>query len=168
MQPDPIQDELIRLAEITAAIIDGEDVKGIVTADAMHHIRHPDAKHRFLSMDHYDVEHGPFLRVKKLLMRIERLGAVPVNAAVWLPVPETDQVTCVLLNGPCHRYYTFGQQQMPAPDEMRRVFETGEIAAAPGDAKWATALAPVRDSLYDVVAVVELTSPLDPEAPAFV
>jgi hypothetical protein len=78
-------------------------------------------------------------------------------------------VTVALQNGPHHRYYRFGSLQQEAPPEMGRAFETGEAVAAPladGDTH-ATVLAPVRDSLQDVVAVVELTAPLDPDAPAW-
>ena len=169
MQPDDIRTELLRLAEIAATLFDGEDIKRIISASAMAHIAKPDVQYRFLSADHYDVAHGPFLRVKKLLMRIERLSDLVVNGAVWVRVPETDNVTVALHNGPHHRYYQFGTQQMAAPPEMRKVFETGEVVAAPSgrDDTHVTALAPVRDSLQDVVGVVELTAPLDPDAPAW-
>lgn len=170
LDPETIRTELTRLAEITAGLVDGEDVKAIITDGAMYHIQNPDAKHRFLSMDHYDVDHATFLRVKKLLMRIERLTDVVWNASVWLRLPGTDEVTAALLNGAHHRYYKFGQQQRAMPDEMRRAFETGQVTPAPSgpDDRQVTVLAPVRDSLQDVVAVVELTAPLAPRAPAFV
>jgi len=169
MQPDDIRTELLRLAEIAATLLDGEDVRQIITPNAMAHIAKPDTQHRFLSADHYDVAHEPFLRVKKLLMRIERLADVLVNGAVWVRVPGTDNVTVAVHNGPHHRYYQFGTQQMAAPPEMRNVFETGEVVPAPHgpDDTHVTVLAPVRDSLCDVVAVVELTAPLDPDAPAW-
>jgi hypothetical protein len=164
-----VLEELARIATVAAGILDGEEAKQIITADAMRHIAEPDAQHRFLSMDHYDVDHDHFLGMKKLLMRIERLANVEVNASLWVPVPGQDQVTIALQNGPHHRFYDFGMQQKDTPAEMRSVFETGEVVAVASsdDDSYATALAPVRDSLGDVVAVAEFTAPLDPDAPAW-
>jgi len=164
-----VRDELSRLGEIAAALLDGEDVKRIITQEAMHHISRPDPEYRFLSADYYDVHHGPFLRVKKLLMRIERLSDLGVNGAIWGPVPETGKVTVALQNGPHHRYYEFGAQSRDPAPEMRRVLDAGEVTAAPTGPNdtHVTVLAPIRDSLQDVVGVVELTAPLDPDAPAW-
>ena len=161
--------ELTRLARIASGLVDGEDVKQIITEHAMTNIAKPDTRYRFLSADHYDVEHAPFLRMKKLLMRIERLANVVVNGAIWVRVPETDAVTVALHNGPHHRYYQFGSLQRQMPPEMKRAFETGETVAAPrsDDDTHAAVLAPIRDSLQDIVGVVELTAPLDPDAPAW-
>ena len=170
LDPRVLRDELARLAEIAAGLLDGDDIRKIISEQAMSRISRPDRKYRFLSSDYYDVDHEPFLRNKKLLMRIERLGRVRADGAIWVRVPESDNVTLAFHNGPHHRYYQFGMECMPMPDEMQRVFATGQIVAAPPakDDASVTVLGPVRDSLQDVVAVVEFTSPLDPQAPAFV
>ena len=155
--------ELERIAEIASGIVDGDQAKGIVTDLAMHHIVHPTPEFRFMSADYYDVDHAAFLRMKKLLMRLERLAEVAVCSALWLSVPESDDVTVIVQNGPTHRYYVFGQIKLATPPEMRDVFESGEPRRAPaadGD-KCATVLTPIRDSLGDVAAVLELSSPLN-------
>lgn len=159
--------ELTRLAEIAEGMLDGEVVKTIVTEKAMHYVANPDPRHRFLAGDYYDVDHESFLAVKKFLMRLERLGKVALNGSVWVPVPGRDQVTVAVQNGAYHRYYEFGQGTLDTPAEMKDVFQTGRIVAvgpAPDD-KRVTVLAPVRDSLGDVVAAVELTAPLDAPPP---
>jgi len=172
-----LADELGRLARIAAGILDGDEVRDIITPRAMHHIANPTPGYRFLSADYYDVEHEPFGRCKKLLMRIERLIERPgegpneavVNGSLWVPVPGTDCVTVALHNGPHHRYYRFGMARLDTPAEMQRVFETGEVVVAPPHpaGTHVTVLAPVRDSLGDVAAVCELTAPLDPTGPAW-
>jgi len=158
--------ELTRLAEIAAGILDGEEIKRIIDEQAMHYIANPDPEHRFLSGDYFDVDQELFLRTKKLLRRLERLGRVQVNSSVWVPVPGQGGVTVAVQNGVNHRYYRFGLELLPTPPAMREVFATGEIRqVAPSDedrdkspGHLATALAPIRDSLGDVVAVAEFTA----------
>lgn len=166
-----VLDELKRLAEIAAGLLDGDEVRGIITDTAMHYIAHPDPEYRFLSGDHYDVDAERFLRTKKLLLRIARLGRIRLGASVWVPVGESGAVTVAVHNGVHQRYYTFGQESLPTPAAMQDVFERGAIRLIDPDEstpELATALAPVRDSLGDVTAVVELTAPCsEDDAPAW-
>ena len=80
---------------------------------------------------------GPYAdRPIPLCEIVERLSELAVCSALWLPVPESDDVTVIVQNGPTHRYYVFGQIKQPAPPEMRRVLDTGEpvrVPAAEGD-----------------------------------
>lgn len=165
---EAIMVELHRLAVIGAGLLDGEEIKAIITPRALHHVTRPDPDHQYLAADYYDVEHVPFLRVKKLLMRIERLAVgCKVDGCIWLAVPSTDQVTLVLQNGCHHRYFRFGEMSMTAPPEMRRALDHGEIVTCPPSEDVATLaiLAPLRDSLQDIVACVEFASSTDALAP---
>jgi hypothetical protein len=166
---ESVLDELRRVAEIAAGILDGEEVKRIVGEQAMHYIAEPDPNFIYLSGDYFDVDQELFLRTKKLLLRLERLGKVTMNAAVWVPVPGQDEVTLALHNGPYHRYYNFGMERLATPPEMKELLEAGKVVSVPpsDEKNLATVLAPVRDSLGDVVGVVELTSPLDAPPPAW-
>lgn len=161
--------ELTRLADIAAGIIDGEDAKRIVTEQAMHYVANPDPKFPYQTGDYYDVDHEVFLCVKKLLLRIAALSKLTVSGSVWVPVPGGKMATVALHNGVHHRWYAFGAQSLPTPPDIEAVFKSGKVRrvrAARGD-KLATSLAPIRDSLGDVVAVVELTAPLKGPAPAW-
>ncbi|KKL80288.1 hypothetical protein LCGC14_2006260 [marine sediment metagenome] len=161
--------ELTRVGQIAAGILDGEEIKTIISDRAMHHLANPHPDHQYMAGDYFDVDHETFLRTKKLLTRLERLGKVPMDGSVWVRVPETDCVTVALHNGANHRYYDFGQLNLPTPPEMQAVFDSGEVTVAPqveGD-RTATVLAPIRDSLGDVVAIVELTAPLQSPPPAW-
>ncbi len=157
-----IMDELLRLAEVTEAILDGEEVKNIITEEAIHYVINPHPDYPYLGMDHYDVDHELFLRNKKLLLRIAKMSQRDIGATIIVPVGDTEFVTIALHNGTCFRYYkSFGEQRSIPADEVKNVFETGEIAAIfPDDsAAMYTTLNPVRDSLGDIVAVVELSTP---------
>ena len=167
---DGVLTELERLGEIVSAILDGEEVKHIITDEAMHYVAHPHPDHPFLAGDHYDVDHVLFLRTKKLLLRIARMSDLDVGTTVLVGVPDTDLVTVALHNGTCFRYCrALGQLCMPSPRDVTDVFETGRSASVPAcDADpMATVLTPVRDSLGDVVAVVELSARVDGQSAAW-
>ena len=166
---DALLAELTRLGEIAAGILDGEEVKRIITERAMHYIANPKPEHKYLGGDYFDVDHELFGRTKRLLIRIARLSDAQVSTSAWVPVPGQDKVTVAVHNGVRHRYYDFGQEAADTPREMQEVFGTGEVVAVgpEGDRAVATVLAPVRDSLGEVVAVIELTAPLEGQAPAW-
>ncbi len=166
---DGLLAELTRLAEIAAGILDGEEVKRIITERAMRYVANPNPDHKYLGGDYFDVDHELFGRTKRLLIRIARLSGAQVSASAWVPVPGQDKVTVAVHNGVRHRYYDFGQEAADTPLEMQEVLGTGEIVtvAPEPDRALATVLAPVRDSLGEVVAVIELTAPLEGQAPAW-
>ena len=161
--------ELTRLGEIAAGIIDGEDIKAVVLPSAMEQIIEPDKVHPYTAGDCFDVDMPLFLRVKKLLLRIERLSELEVCGSIWIPVPGTDEATVIIHNGVHHRWYVFGQLKLDTPAPLKQMLETGEmVQVAPGEGEvLATVLAPIRDSLGDVVGAVELSAPLEGPPPAW-
>jgi hypothetical protein len=154
-----ISAELSRVAGIATVMLDGDEASRILTDDAVFHLVHENTQYRFLSMDHYNVDIPTFVRMKKLLLRLERLSGLGVNCSLWVPLLDGDRVTLVVQNGNVNRYYRFGQKFLETPDAMRRCFETGEpVSIAPEeDTAVATVLTPVFDSLYEVAAVLELS-----------
>jgi hypothetical protein len=63
-------------------------------------------------------------------------------------------------NGQLHRYWTFGEEGRKPEGELAACLSTGRITPAPvdGSEDFLTVLAPVRDSLGDVVGCVEVTT----------
>jgi hypothetical protein len=156
-----IVEALSEVARVASVMVDGDEARRILTERAMYHIAHPDPDYRFLSADYYDVEHETFLRMKKTLLRLERLSEVRCDSALWIPVAGREgQVTLAVQNGSLHRYYRFGQPAMEAPEEMARCVRRKETVVAPLDhpSETITVLAPVLDSLGDVAGVVELSA----------
>jgi hypothetical protein len=161
---------LSEVARVARVMVDGDEARRILTERAMHHIAHPDPEYRFLSADYYDVDHGVFDRMKKTLLRLERLADAIYGCrcctALWIPVEgQGGVVTCAVQNGSIHRYYRFGQARMEMPDEMARCFESKATVLAPLEhpSETITVLAPVLDSLGDVAGVLELSA-LHPDA----
>lgn len=154
---------LEELARIATAMVDGEEADRILTARAVEYSASPDPAKRWLGGgDFHDVDHATFLRMKKTLMRLERLADFPCNASLWVRARGVDgHVNLAIQNGTIHRYYEFRKALIPMPPEMLECVKTGKIVDAPEEHPTGTltVLAPVFDSLGDVLAVVELSAP---------
>ena len=152
---------LLESARVGSVMLDGDEAGRIITARAMHHIAHPDSDYRFLSADHYDVDHATFLRMKKTLLRLERLLDFVCSTSLWVVVDgPQERITLAVQNGTVHPYYRFGQGSIDLPPEMAECIETGRTVVAPVEHPSATltVLAPVFDSLGALVGVVELSA----------
>jgi len=154
-------DDLKQVGRVAEVMIDGDLAGRIITDRAAHYIANPDPKHRFLAGDYYDVDHANFLLMKKTLLRLEKLASFPCNATLWVRVKGTDGlITAAVQNGQLHRYYRFGEGGRQAEGELAECLATGQVIAAPiqDSDDYLTVLAPVRNSLGDVVGCLELTA----------
>ena len=152
---------LSETARVTSVMLDGDEARRIITEQATYYLAHPDPEHRFLSGDYYDVDHDTFLRMKKMLLRLERLPGSACSTALWVPVEGlAGYVTLAVQNGSMHRYYRFGQEKLALPAEMARCLVSGQTVVAPLEhpSQTITVLAPVFDSLGDIAGIVELTT----------
>jgi hypothetical protein len=155
---------LTEVARVASVMVDGDEARRIIAERAIWYIAHPDPEHRFLSGDYYDVDHDTFLRMKKTLLRLERLLDFSCSSSLWIRVEGLEgYVTLAVQNGNVHRYYRFGQEKMELPAEMAECVRTGQPVVAPLEhpSQTLTVLAPVFDSLGDVVGIVELST-VDP------
>ena len=156
-----VLDALAQVARVAEVMIDGELAMRIITDRATHYIVNPNPQHRFLSGDYYDVDHDSFLLMKKTLLRLERLASFPCNATLWVRVRGADNlITAAVQNGQLHRYWRFGEDGRKPDGELAQCLSSGQITPAPADGSedFLTVLAPIRDSLGDVVGCVELTA----------
>lgn len=151
---------LRELGRVAEAMVDGELAVRIVSDRSAHYIAHPHPKYRFMTGDYYDVDHASFLLMKKTLLRLEKLAPVPCNSALWVRVKGAkDVITPVVQNGRLHRYYSFGESGRKLEGDLARCMKSGQLFVAPAaGSDYLTVLAPVRDSLGDVVGCVELTA----------
>jgi hypothetical protein len=152
---------LSKAARVASVMIDGDEARRIIVERATYYLAHPHPEHRFLAGDYYDVDHDTFLRMKKTLLRLERLLGFAYSTALWVPVEGlVGYVTLAVQNGSVHRYYRFGQEKLALPDEMAQCLKTGQAVVAPLEhpSQTITVLAPVFDSLGDVTGIVELTT----------
>ena len=150
------------LARIASVMVDGEEALRVITDRAMHYIANPDPKHRFMTGDYFDVNFEPSLRTKKTLLRLQQLADFRCDNVFWLRVKGRDDlVTCLTHNGTLSRWYQFGGSSVKVEGALAKCLEAGTVVAADcrDPSKPLTVLAPVRDSLGDVVGAVELSAP---------
>lgn len=152
---------LRELARIASVMVDGDVATRIMADRSAYYLAHPDPREPHLAGDYYDVDHAAFLLMKKTLLRLERLVDFPCNASLWVRLKGAPhRVTVVVQNGRLHRYYRFGEDARPLRGDLARCIRRGGIVSVPvrrGDS-YLTVLAPVRNSLDEVVGAVELTA----------
>jgi hypothetical protein len=154
---------LKELARVAEAMIDGEQAKIIISDRAFYYMLNSPPEHRYMSGDYFDVDHPKFLRMKKTLKRLEKLVDFTCGTSLWVRIKGSDKFVTVAVHnnrGWLHRYFRADEAKFTPPPEMKECFDKGHIVLAPIKTTLSglTALAPVRDSLGDVVGVVELTT----------
>ena len=148
-------------ARVASAMVDGDEARRVVTDRAAQYVANPDPKHRSMAGDYYDVDHATFLRVKKTLMRLQRLVDFRCNAILWLTLDGLEgKVTVVCNNDTLSHWHGFGRATVPIEGEIAECMASkAMVVADPCDeSELLTVVAPVLDSLGDVVGVVELTA----------
>jgi len=152
--------DLKELARVASRMVDGELACRIIAESALAQCANPDKDFPHMAGDYFDVDHQNFLLMKKTLLRLESLLSFPCSSSLWLPLTEAPgHMTSVLHNGKFLRFYKFGANKQETPPAIRRCLSSGKVILVSGDSPLTTVLAPVRDSLGDVVAAVEFSSP---------
>lgn len=158
---DPLVAKLDGIGRVASIIMDGDDCLTIVTDRAEEWLfrRHP--QDQWFASDNYDVNFEPFVRNKKLLIRLSKLEEFPIDCNLWLKTKgNPDKIHLVIrqVNG-FSQWYSFGQLAIDPPAEMKKVLDTGErVTVAGGRSDYVSVLAPVRTALGDVIGLVEVTT----------
>jgi hypothetical protein len=162
---EPARD-LDEVARVASIMVDGDICRRIVTPRAFEYMFKNDPLDPWAAGDNYDVNDEAFLAVKKTLIRLSRLAPFPCDVNLWMPVAgHPDKVHIVIRNGnELSQFWPWGALYQDMIPSMKPVFENGRrltVAEKPG---WVSVLAPVYDSLGDIVALVEAVTqkPVDP------
>ncbi len=155
-------DEVAAIAEV---MVDGDLAKRIQTPRSLAKMVTVDPRDEWAPGDNYAVDHASFLRMKKTLVRLARLCPSACDVNLWKPVPGlADRIQILVRNvNEMSQFWPWGALHQKTPPEMRRVLETGRrelVRRRPG---MTSVLAPVSDSLGDVVALVEVVSQDHPD-----
>jgi hypothetical protein len=158
--------ELDEVARIASVMVDGGLCQRIVTPRALEYMFKNDPHDQWLAGDNYEVNDAAFIAVKKTLIRLSRLAPFPCDVNLWMPVAgHPDKVRIVIRNvNELSQFWPWGALYQDMIPPMKQVFENGRrvtVAEKPG---WISVLAPVYDSLGDIVALVEAVTqmPIDP------
>jgi len=159
--------ELDHLARIAAVMVDGDACRRIVTPRALEYMFKNDPRDQWVAGDNYEVNDEAFIAVKKTLLRLSRLAPFPCDVNLWMPVAgHPDRVRIVIRNtNELSQFWPWGALYQDMIPPMKQVLETGRrvtVAEKPG---WVSVLAPVYDSLGDIVGLVEAVTqqPIDPQ-----
>jgi hypothetical protein len=157
--------ELDGVARVAAVMVDGDACRRIQTKRSQEHMLREDPRDRWAASDNYDVHHEPFIQTKKTLLRLARLCSNPCDVNLWMPVAgEASQIQIVIrTTNEMSQFWRWGALSQKMFPEMEKVLAKGErvtVAARPG---MVSALAPVRDSLGDIVGLVEVVSQATPD-----
>ncbi|MCW5980609.1 MAG: hypothetical protein KIT09_21195 [Bryobacteraceae bacterium] len=157
--------QLDEVARVASVMVDGDVAKRIVTDRAIESIMKVDKRDPYIASDNYDVHHEPFLHTKKTLIRLSRLVDFPCDVNLWMPLPTTPpRVHIVIRNAnEMSRFWQWGALHQEMFPPMKEVFEKGKRVAVADKPGWIAILAPVRDSLGDIVGLVEVVARQAPD-----
>lgn len=162
--------ELSEIARVASIMIDGDICQHIVTPRAMAYvegkIKVPGDK--WAAGDNYDVNAANFDRVKKTTMRLALLAPFPVDVNLWMPVPtDPPEIQMVVRNHyDLSQFWHFGAMGQKMFPEMAEVLKTGKQVTVrdkmPG---MISVLSPLRNSLGEIVGLVEVVASTTPQKP---
>jgi len=147
---------LQEVARIAAVMVDGEECKRIVKKEAVHEMFHPNPRDKWSASDNYNVYQEPYIRVKKTLLRLARLVEFPCDVNLWMPLPQGKVHIVIRNTNEMSQFWPWGALFQDTHEPMKTVFATGEQVTVKQRPGMVSVLAPVRDSLGDIVALVEV------------
>ncbi|MGB8480027.1 MAG: hypothetical protein WCE63_14525 [Acidobacteriaceae bacterium] len=155
---DTQQRDLQEIARVATVMIDGDVCQHIVTQRALEHMLRADPRDEWQAGDNYDVHAAPFIQTKKTLIRLAMLAPYPVDVNLWMPVPATQDIQVVIRNKYNLSQFWNGELDQAMPPEMLEVLQAGKTVSVQKTPGMISVLAPVRNSLNEIVGLVEVVS----------
>jgi len=158
--PSKMQKELDIVAHVGSAMVDGDICQKIVTQRARELMFASDPRDRFLAGDNYDVDDVAFNTVKKTLIRLSHLSSFPADVNLWMPIEgHADKIQLVIRNkNEMSQFWNWGELYGDMVPQMETVLKTGQRVTVTNKPGWISVLAPVYNSLGDVVGLIETVS----------
>ena len=152
--------DLDGIARVATAMVDGDVCQRILTQRALEHIMRRDERDQYASGDNYDVDDQSFIATKKTLMRLATLAEYPVDVNLWMPLDQDWKRGHIAIRNryEMSQFWEWGKIEQPMFPPMRSVLETGKRLTVKQKGSYVSVLAPVRNSLGDVVGLVEVVS----------
>ncbi|HEY1948698.1 MAG TPA: hypothetical protein VGG97_16940 [Bryobacteraceae bacterium] len=154
------------VARSATVMLDGDICLRIETARSTKFLVQTDPRDPWRAGDNYDVNAGAFIQTKKSLMRLARLCPEPCDVNLWMPVHQRpNRIQIVIRNvHELSQFWKWGDLDQDLPPEMKRVLDTAARETVRRTPGMTSVLAPVYDSMGDVVGVAEVVTEkhLDP------
>jgi hypothetical protein len=164
--PSKMQKELDIVAHVGSAMVDGDICQKIVTQRARELMFASDPRDRFLAGDNYDVDDVAFNTVKKTLIRLSHLSSFPADVNLWMPIEgHAGKIQLVIRNkNEMSQFWNWGELYGDMVPQMETVLKTGQRVTVTNKPGWISVLAPVYNSLGDVVGLIESVSQVKMDA----
>lgn len=161
-----MQAELDSVAHVGSVMVDGDICQKIVTQKAKEFLFASDPRDQFLAGDNYDVDDVAFNTVKKTLIRLSHLTSFPADVNLWMPIEgHPGKIQLVIRNkNEMSQFWTWGELYGDMVPQMETVLKTGQRVTVTNKPGWISVLAPVYNSLGDVVGLVEAVSQVNVDA----
>lgn len=152
--------ELDEVARVASVLLDGDLCQRIMTERASSRLTVVDPKNRWAASDDFDVNHENYIQVKKLLIRLSRLVPYPCDVNLWMPVEKSPGKIQILIRNAneMSQFWTWGALLQDMPGSMREVLDSGQRRTVAEKSETVSVLAPVSNSLGDIVGLVEVVS----------
>ena len=154
--------QLDEVARIASVLVDGDVCERILTDRARGYLLKVDPRDQWAAADNFDVRHDAYIQTKKLLIRLGRLGPRRTDVNLWMPVPGSEDRVQILIRNAneISQFWKWGELHQPATPEMKEVLTAGNRRTVTR-AGFVSVLAPVSNSLGDVVGLVEVVTQLE-------
>ncbi len=161
-----MEHDLDEIARVATSMVEGDVCRRIVTARALESIFRVDPRDQYADSDNYDVNDEAFIRTKKTLMRLSRLVDYPVDVNLWMPLEaKPPRIHIVIRNRyEMSQFWPWGKLQQDMIPEMRSVLSNGKRITVTQKPGFISVLAPVRNSLNEIVGLVEVVSRTEPDS----
>ncbi|HVH72771.1 MAG TPA: hypothetical protein VNB49_16915 [Candidatus Dormibacteraeota bacterium] len=155
-----MEKELDAVARVGSVMVDGDICQKIVTHGAKEFLFASDPRYQFLAGDNYDVDDVAFNTVKKTLIRLSHLTSFPADVNLWMPIEgHPGKIQLVIRNkNELSQFWNWGELYGDVAPQMVTVLKTGQRVKVTSKPGWISVLAPVYNSLGDVVGLIEAVS----------
>ena len=164
-EPDAVARKLQEVGRVASVMVDGDVCERILTDRARRHLLSTNPRDKWAAADNFDVHHDAYIRTKKTLIRLGRLGPPQTDVNLWMPLPgEAARIQILIRNAnEISQFWKWGDLHQPVPPEMKAVLSTGKPATVTQRPGFVSVLAPVFNSLGDVVGLVEVVNQAKPD-----
>ena len=154
------------IARTASVMVDGDVCDRILTPRALRFIINNPSKDQWAAADNYDVDDQAFTLTKKTLMRLALLADFPVDVNLWMPLNREGTVIHIVIRNrfEMSQFWPWGALSQPAPMPMRQVLADGQTRTVREKPGFVSVLAPVKNSLDDIVGLVEVVTRPTPDA----
>jgi hypothetical protein len=163
---EEVVQHLESIANVATVMVDGDVCERILTARAREFMLRNPSRDQWADADNYDVDERAFIATKKTLMRLALLAPYPVDVNLWMPLkPDASLVHVVIRNRyEMSQFWPWGKLSQSTPEPMRVVLTSGRRMTVRGKSGYISALAPVKNSLGDIVGLVEVVTRVPPDS----